>query len=87
MTGDDTVVIRFDGDDTVVIPSSPSDRTIPILTGRPRWPGAYAVVHEDDPPCRCHGRTEAETAAPYSLLLLGMFTVAVAAMVLGVVFG
>ncbi len=37
--------------------------------------------------CRCHGKTEAEIAAPYALFVFGMSALAIFALLIAVVFG
>lgn len=50
-------------------------------------PASHAVAHVEDTPCGCHGKTEAEIAAPYALFVFLMAALVLAALVVAVVFG
>ena len=38
-------------------------------------PASHARAHAENQPCACHGRTEAELAAPYALFVYLFFVV------------
>jgi len=50
-------------------------------------PASHAAAHVSDERCSCHGKTEAELAAPYAAFVLVIVTISIVALVLAVVFG
>jgi len=53
--------------------------------GEGTCPAEHAVAHAEDLPCPCHGKTEAELAAPYALFAFSLPVFALVALLIAVV--
>lgn len=54
----------------------------PSFTDRPV---SHAVAHAEELPCPCHGKTEAQLAAPYAAFALSIPLLAIIALIVAVV--
>jgi hypothetical protein len=47
---------------------------------------SHAIAHAEDMPCPCHGKTEAQLAAPYAAFAFSLPLLAIVALILMAVF-